>query len=304
MSKVFKKVFKVAAPILGSVAGNALLPGIGGSFLGGALGGAAGGGGAKGAILGGLGGALTTGGLLGRAADIPTGAVQGPAYMGTGLAGALTRGMDPLSSALRTGINAISNTINSAGTERLLGNITGAAGGQGSGLVNAAISGLGGASQTEALNRIAKQQAAANQNALSSVSPFVGAGQAAQSRLGTLLGLGGQNPDEVLESLRSSPGYQFRLQQGQEALDRQLATRGSLFSGRALQESQRMGQGLADQTYTDYVNNLNRQAALGLGGAGMQAGLYQSAGDIQANRIGAQNDVLNQTLADILAPRY
>lgn len=49
--------------------------------------------------------------------------------------------------------------------------------------------------------------------------------------------------------LQADPGYQFRLQEGLKALDRQAAARGGLISGSALKGAQRFGQDMASQEY-------------------------------------------------------
>ena len=57
------------------------------------------------------------------------------------------------------------------------------------------------------------------------------------------------------------PGYQFRLQEGMKALERQQSRGGNLMGGRAMREMQRYGQDLASQ---EYGNAFNRyQADLG-----------------------------------------
>jgi hypothetical protein len=65
-------------------------------------------------------------------------------------------------------------------------------------------------------------------------------------------------------SLRATPGYQFALREGLRAVDAANAARGSLFSGRGLQEAARYATGLADQTYGTqaavFNDNYNRQA--------------------------------------------
>ena len=50
------------------------------------------------------------------------------------------------------------------------------------------------------------------------------------------------------------PGYQFRLSEGLKALDRQAAARGGLISGSALKASQRYGQDMASQEFTNAFN--------------------------------------------------
>ena len=291
----------IALPALGSATGFALGGPVGAGVLGGALGGAAGGatsglafGGDVGtqAALGGLGGGLTAGlggfgNAAGNAGFLPS-TSGGASQVAFNTPGGAASGFGSAFPA------ALGGATSSLGSSLVSG---------GGGFGNLATSALGGALQTQQLGRIADAQRAANRQAQQTLSPFVGAGASAQNRLGQLLGLSGEDSDEVLEQLRSSPGFQFRLDQGQEALDRSLAAKGGLLSGRAVEETQRLGQGLADQTFTDFTNTLQKQARQGLGAARSQAGLQGAVGDIRANRIGAQGDVLNRTLADILAPR-
>jgi hypothetical protein len=76
-----------------------------------------------------------------------------------------------------------------------------------------------------------------------------------------------QIADEETEyMMRTSPGYQFRLDQGVQARDRAAAARGMSLSGRQQKELERFGQGLASQ---EYGNRLNRLA--GLAGTGQTA---------------------------------
>jgi len=76
--------------------------------------------------------------------------------------------------------------------------------------------------------------------------------------------------------LRSTPGYQFRMDEGVNALNRAAAAKGMLYSGAQQKGLTTYGQGLADQTYNalmDRIMNLStggQNAALQLGGIGAQ----------------------------------
>lgn len=73
------------------------------------------------------------------------------------------------------------------------------------------------------------------------------------------------------------PGYQFRLSEGQKALERSAAARGGLLSGRAAKDTARFGQDQASQEFgnswnrwnTQNTNTYNRLA--GVSGAGQTA---------------------------------
>ena len=78
-------------------------------------------------------------------------------------------------------------------------------------------------------------------------------------------------PEERMALFQESPGYQFRLEQGQQALEATQAARGGLLSGRALQEAQRLGQQEATQEYGGYLARLQSLAGIGRGAAGQAA---------------------------------
>jgi len=58
-----------------------------------------------------------------------------------------------------------------------------------------------------------------------------------------------------MSQFRQDPGYQFRLDEGLNALDKQAAARGGLISGRALKAAGRYGQ---DYASNEYMNAFNR----------------------------------------------
>lgn len=94
-----------------------------------------------------------------------------------------------------------------------------------------------------------------------------------------LLGLGGAAPDYSL--FREAPGYQYQLQEGQQAIERSAAARGGLASGNTLLELQRHAQGQADMGFNNYLNTL-----LGLQGQGVDmtlAGMRTDLGATQAD---------------------
>lgn len=56
--------------------------------------------------------------------------------------------------------------------------------------------------------------------------------------------------------IQQTPGYQFALGQGNEAINRSAAAKGMLNSGGVLAELQKYGQGMASQEYGGQVNRL------------------------------------------------
>lgn len=71
-----------------------------------------------------------------------------------------------------------------------------------------------------------------------------------------LLGLGKGGPEAQLASLMASPGYQFRLQQGQKGLEASSAARGGMGSGKALTAATQYGQEYASGEYGNRLNQL------------------------------------------------
>lgn len=72
-----------------------------------------------------------------------------------------------------------------------------------------------------------------------------------------------QQPYDFNSILQNLPGYQFQLQQGQQAAQRDLASRGLLNSGAALKSLTQYGQGLASNYADKYASGLSGLAGLG-----------------------------------------
>lgn len=168
----------------------------------------------------------------------------------------------------------------------------------------------------DATKSAANQQAEQAQNALAlqtrqfdttqqNVQPYINSGQNALQSLNQLLGLNpGGNPvtaNPILQMLgiggpgpagginpatfTGSPGYQYELQQGQNAITNKATTGPG--GGNALLALQKNGQQLANQNWGNYLSelspawqqllsNVGGQAGQGLSAAGTLAGLGQS----------------------------
>jgi hypothetical protein len=161
----------------------------------------------------------------------------------------------------------------------------------------------------------AQEQAAANANATqqqmfnttnAEQAPWRVGGTQAVNALSQFYGLGGINTTGTGAATTSTPGaagtpnfnqiisqmpgYQFQLQQGTQAVDRNLAAQGLLQSGAAGKELQQFGQGLAGSYAQQYVGGL--QSLAGLGQSSVQASGYlgqQTANQIGSNQIYAGN---------------
>lgn len=92
------------------------------------------------------------------------------------------------------------------------------------------------------------------------------------------------------ESVRQTPGYQFRMDEGTRALDNSAVARGGLLSGNHLRDILSYGQDYASNEYDkELVRNENdfsrlmQMVNLGYGAAGGSAGIAQNSGNALAN---------------------
>jgi hypothetical protein len=106
------------------------------------------------------------------------------------------------------------------------------------------------------------------------MAPWIQAGQGAVSTLAGLQnqGLQGSGPlapwtqqfqAPTAEQARQTPGYQFALGQGQNAVENSAAARGGLVSGNEATALDTYSQGLADTTYNDTYNRALQQYQMG-----------------------------------------
>lgn len=144
-------------------------------------------------------------------------------------------------------------------------------------------------------------QAAETQKTIntSNYSPYTNLGLSATSKIGALLGFGrmygeggvggqfrfdpanaAEDQKNALNDFYTSPGYNFRLQEGVNALDRSAAAKGRLISGAQTKAVQNYGQGLASDEYNNWVNQYWK--ALGVG-QGATEGLTNANTGLTAN---------------------
>lgn len=106
---------------------------------------------------------------------------------------------------------------------------------------------------------------------LSSIQSQFGAGYSQQAQ-------SAWSPEVIQAKLEADPGYQFRFNQGMQALNRSAAAGGNLLSGNTLAAAQEFGQGIASQEYNNTVNRLQNMVQMQAPGMNQQAGLLQNAG--------------------------
>lgn len=99
--------------------------------------------------------------------------------------------------------------------------------------------------------------------------------------------------DFGMQDFQADPGYQFRQQQGQQALERSAAARGGLLSGAAMKDAMRFNQGLASDEYTNAFNRFQTNRSNKLNPLQSLAGVGQTttnqianAGQTYANNVG------------------
>lgn len=111
------------------------------------------------------------------------------------------------------------------------------------------------------------------------LNPYTQFGQRAIGKLDQYLGTGEGKFDP--NAFTTDPGYQWRLEQGQKALERSAASRGQLLSGGQMKALTNYSQGAASQEFQAAYNRLMGAAGMGMSAAGQQAGLSQQHGMTQ-----------------------
>lgn len=99
-------------------------------------------------------------------------------------------------------------------------------------------------------------------------SPYTEVGEKSLGKFSDLL-MG--DPAKMQATLESLPGYQFSLKQGQNALMNQAGAMGLRQSGPAAKALLGYSQGLADQNYSNYAQQLAQLTGVGMQGASNQA---------------------------------
>lgn len=154
----------------------------------------------------------------------------------------------------------------------------------GSALIGSSASKSAAKTQSNASQYAADQQLQMYNQTRADQTPWRVAGGNAVGALSNWYGLGGQTPDyqSVLNGL---PGYQFQRDQGNEAVQRNLAARGLLQSGAAGKALQQYGQNLASNYADKYVNGLQSLAGLGQTSAGQTAAAGANAAANAGNAV-------------------
>lgn len=109
-------------------------------------------------------------------------------------------------------------------------------------------------------------------------------GNAAMGTLGAQLGLNG-TPD--YSAFENSPGFKFATQMGTQAINRQAAAEGNLYTPNTLDAVGGYVQGMASQNYNNYIQQLMQMAGIGAqGNANYASDLSSAAGNIGQLQVG------------------
>lgn len=168
--------------------------------------------------------------------------------------------------------------------------------------------------QSGAADRAADIQAEIYGQTRADLEPWRAGGQIAQQGAISMLGLGpapsGPDiPGGVFGGFQATPGYQFRVDETQRAIDNSAAARGGLFSGATVKEGARFRDGLASLEFENYYNRLmdmsnrgqNSAAAVGSAGANYASGAgnaLMAGGNARASGAMAAGNAFSGFLGD------
>ena len=125
-------------------------------------------------------------------------------------------------------------------------------------------------------------------------NPYLQAGSGAINQLAAMLQGQGLSQGPTLDQLQMDPGYAFRLQQGQKALNQSIAAGlgGATRGGGAIKAALEYGQGMGSQEYGNAYNRFMQQRQ-------MQLGALQNLGGMGLQAAGTATGLAGQTGANI-----
>lgn len=170
-------------------------------------------------------------------------------------------------------------------------------------LVGAGLNVAGGVAGYKAAKTAAKAQRQAAESAQAQFRPYAQLGDQAAGEMRSRLNKNALLGDFTLQDFQADPGYNFRLSEGNKAIDRAAGARGSRYSGATLKAMQRFAQGLASdefqRAYDRDANNRTMQYNFlagpinaGQGASGTIANYMGNAGDARAaGTVGAASNL-------------
>jgi len=141
--------------------------------------------------------------------------------------------------------------------------------------------------QKKAGNQAIAAQNAQQQKADTTLSPYMESGTQNLNALNNVLGIGkgpngGQGPINM-DFLRGMPGYQFELDQGEEAIMNKASQMGGVNSGNTLKALQQYGTGLADKNLMNFIQLMQQGAQSGQQAAEADVGVGQNTANNTSN---------------------
>lgn len=137
-----------------------------------------------------------------------------------------------------------------------------------SGIMGANASGKASKQYIEALKQAQESLRGDESKGLANFQPYLNAGSNATGMLSDMMSRPGEGlltpwtntfKAPTAEEAAQTPGYQFQLQQGENALQNSAAGKGNLLTGRTLADSNTFAQGLASSNYNDVFNHALEQ---------------------------------------------
>jgi hypothetical protein len=122
-----------------------------------------------------------------------------------------------------------------------------------------------------AANTASNAQMAALAQQKELAQPYTDLGKSAIDKYKALLGIGPSGSAGVQSTLESLPGYQFQKTQGNDATKASLSAQGLSLSGNAAEALDKFNSGLADSTYSQYLQELQNPVQIGQAAAAGQA---------------------------------
>lgn len=139
--------------------------------------------------------------------------------------------------------------------------------------------------QADAANHASDVSQAQFEQNRTDMAPWRAAGETALGQMTTGTADGGEfNRDFSLADFQKDPGYQFRMDQGQSALERSAAARGGLMNGGTLKALDRYGQDYASGEYNNAYNRFNNDRTQRFNRLASIAGTGQTATRDVANQ--------------------
>lgn len=167
---------------------------------------------------------------------------------------------------------------------------------------DAKISGLN-AGYSQASDLFGQGRDALNTNYSAALQPYTqifNSSTAGANAYGDATGANGAAGNaRATSNFQANPGYQFQMDQGLQAIDRGAASKGLLRSGNLLTAEQQYGTGLANQSYQQYVSNLQPYLGQQTSAAGGIAGVNTGLGNSLNTSYGNQGNLAYNTQAGI-----